>query len=71
MSSHILDPIKVALARLRPADRPTHDPLLAFLDGMQVPDHLVGKPFDVTDIDGNVVATTRRPIDPTVASMLG
>lgn len=58
------------LKAIRPAP-PQPDPLLAFLDGMEVPHHLIGRHFDVVDPEGRVVATTRKPVDPRIEGMIG
>lgn len=74
MTSHILAPLRSIVSMVRKAMQPAApqpDPLMAFLDGMEVPPHVVGKHFDVVDPDGRIVATTRRQVDPRIGGMIG
>lgn len=70
MTSHLLDPLIALVRAIRPAP-PKPDPIAAMLDGLQIPEELIGRHFDVTDSAGNVVATTRRQADARTMAMIG
>ena len=70
MTSHVLTPIRALLARLRRKPEAKADPL-AWLEGLEVPEHLRGRPINVLDSEGRVVAPSRRQYDATTRAMIG
>ena len=71
MSGHILTPFCALARSLARVPRQQVPPVPSF-EGVEIPEHLRGRPFVIRDSDGRVVATCNMPkFDPHVSALVG